>query len=216
MSDVLDRNRSVSEVRGHWFPLAGPLSRVIKRGSLTIIDAYGTAHHFGREGTEPAAAIRLHDRTLSFTLLRNTGLRFGEAYMDGAITIERGTLRDLLEIVAINSASEGLVPWERSDQWLLGLRRRLQQHNPISRSRANVAHHYDLSDGLYDLFEWHRRFAANRARIAELYDERFCRMWELYLLGCKMQFRHLSMMVFQIQLAREPDAVPLTRDYLYE
>jgi cyclopropane-fatty-acyl-phospholipid synthase len=63
------------------------------------------------------------------------------------------------------------------------------------------------------LREWHRRFAANRERIAELYDERFCRMWELYLLGCEMQFRYLNMMVFQIQLAREVDAVPLTRDY---
>jgi cyclopropane-fatty-acyl-phospholipid synthase len=64
------------------------------------------------------------------------------------------------------------------------------------------------------LNEWHRRFTANRAQIAELYDERFCRMWELYLLGCEMQFRHLDMMVFQIQLAREVDAVPITRDYL--
>ena len=64
------------------------------------------------------------------------------------------------------------------------------------------------------LREWHRQFAANRERIAELYDERFCRMWELYLLGCEMQFRYLNMMVFQVQLAREVDAVPLTRDYL--
>ena len=64
------------------------------------------------------------------------------------------------------------------------------------------------------LREWHRRFAANREKIAELYNERFCRTWELYLLGCEMQFRYLNMMVFQIQLAREVDAVPLTRDYL--
>jgi cyclopropane-fatty-acyl-phospholipid synthase len=64
------------------------------------------------------------------------------------------------------------------------------------------------------LRERYRRFAANRERIAELYDERFCRIWELYLLGCEMQFRYLNMMVFQVQLAREVDAVPLTRDYL--
>jgi cyclopropane-fatty-acyl-phospholipid synthase len=64
------------------------------------------------------------------------------------------------------------------------------------------------------LRQWHRRFTTNRARIAQLYDERFCRMWELYLFGCEMQFCHRDMMVFQIQLAREVDAVPLTRDYL--
>lgn len=58
------------------------------------------------------------------------------------------------------------------------------------------------------LREWHRRFTVNRARIRQLYDECFCRMWELYLLGSEMQFRHLNMMVFQVQLAREVDAAP--------
>lgn len=55
----------------------------------------------------------------------------------------------------------------------------------------------------------------NRARIRQLYDERFCRMWELYLLGCEMQFRHLNLAVFQLHLAREVDGVPLTRDYQF-
>ena len=61
------------------------------------------------------------------------------------------------------------------------------------------------------LREWRRRFIKHRDEIKQIYDERFCRMWELYLLGCEMQFRYLNMMVFQIQLAREVDAVPLTR-----
>ena len=58
------------------------------------------------------------------------------------------------------------------------------------------------------------RFAANRARIAELYDERFCRMWEFYLVGCELTFRRMGHMVFQVQLAKRQDAVPLTRDYI--
>jgi cyclopropane-fatty-acyl-phospholipid synthase len=63
---------------------------------------------------------------------------------------------------------------------------------------------------------WHERFQANRAKVAELYDERFCRMWELYLKGCELSFRYNGLMVFQIQLAKSLHAVPLTRDYIYD
>jgi len=61
---------------------------------------------------------------------------------------------------------------------------------------------------------WRLRFLANRERVAMLYDERFCRMWEFYLAGCEAAFRHAGLTVFQIQLSRRIDAVPLTRDYI--
>jgi cyclopropane-fatty-acyl-phospholipid synthase len=61
---------------------------------------------------------------------------------------------------------------------------------------------------------WRRRFQANRARIAELFDERFCRMWEFYLALSEAAFRHGDHFVFQMQLAKRRDAVPLTRDYI--
>ena len=55
---------------------------------------------------------------------------------------------------------------------------------------------------------------ARREEAVRLYDERFCRMWEFYLSACEMSFRYRGLMVFQIQLARRQDAVPLTRDYI--
>ena len=61
---------------------------------------------------------------------------------------------------------------------------------------------------------WRRRFAANRDTIAAIYDDRFCRMFELYLVASELAFRHESHMVFQIQLARSQTATPLTRDYI--
>jgi cyclopropane-fatty-acyl-phospholipid synthase len=64
------------------------------------------------------------------------------------------------------------------------------------------------------LRHWRRRFAANRDTIATLYDERFCRMFEYYLAGAELAFRHEGHVVFQIQLARVQTAVPLTRDYV--
>jgi cyclopropane-fatty-acyl-phospholipid synthase len=66
------------------------------------------------------------------------------------------------------------------------------------------------------LMEWRNRFEANREEIARLYDERFCRMWEFYLAGSEMAFRHDNHVVFQLQLAKRVDAVPLTRDYMVD
>jgi len=65
---------------------------------------------------------------------------------------------------------------------------------------------------------WRQRFQANRERVKQTagYDERFCRMWEFYLAGCEVSFRYMNQMVFQIQIAKRQDAVPLTRDYMVE
>jgi cyclopropane-fatty-acyl-phospholipid synthase len=66
------------------------------------------------------------------------------------------------------------------------------------------------------LRRWRQRFRNNWTNIQTLYDERFCRMWEFYLAASEMSFRYGNLMVFQIQLSRDIDAVPLTRDYMYE
>jgi cyclopropane-fatty-acyl-phospholipid synthase len=62
---------------------------------------------------------------------------------------------------------------------------------------------------------WYERFVANEHKARALYDERFCRMWRYYLKACELTFRHNRQCVFQYQMARKQDAVPLTRDYLY-
>ena len=66
------------------------------------------------------------------------------------------------------------------------------------------------------LRHWRRRLSARHDAIAALYDERFCRMFEFYLSGAELAFRRKGHMVWQMQLARRPDAVPLTRDYITE
>lgn len=64
------------------------------------------------------------------------------------------------------------------------------------------------------LRHWQERFATNRAEVAALYDEQFCRMWEFYLAASEISFRHCNHMVFQIQLTKRLDAVPIVRDYM--
>lgn len=64
------------------------------------------------------------------------------------------------------------------------------------------------------LAAWYVRFQANRDRVAALFDERFCRMWEFYLLSSEIGFRYGGQMVFQMQLAKALETLPITRDYM--
>ena len=387
------------------------LERMIRVGTLEVIDADGERHVFSGE-PGPEVTVRLHDRALHYRLFFNPGLSVGEAYMDGTLTIEKGTLSEFLEIATRNLRFAQAYPPYAAIERLSRLLRRWQQRNPVGLARTHVAHHYDLPDRLYDLFldrdrqyscayfqnpgndletaqlnkrrhlaaklllepghrvldigsgwgglalylarvgggqvtgltlsgeqakvasrraaeaglaervrfhlrdyreetgtydrivsvgmfehvgvdhypeffakvralltedgvcvlhsigrmagpsttfawlrkyifpggyspalsevlpaveqsglwitdievlrlqyaktlrAWRRRFEANRARIAELFDERFCRMWEFYLALSEAAFRHGDHFVFQMQLAKRRDAAPLTRDYI--
>jgi len=64
------------------------------------------------------------------------------------------------------------------------------------------------------LKDWRQRFLANRARAVEIYDERFARMWEFYLVASEAAFRYQDLMNFQIQITKKNDTLPITRDYM--
>ena len=63
---------------------------------------------------------------------------------------------------------------------------------------------------------WRRRFLARRDEAKALYDERFCRMWEFYLAASEISFRYMQQCVFQIQLAKRRETVPVVRDYMLD
>jgi cyclopropane-fatty-acyl-phospholipid synthase len=379
-----------------------------------LIDAKGRSFSFG-DGSQPRCALRLHSRLLDFKIPLDPSLYFSEAYMNGLMTFEEGSLGDFLEIILRNVERLGKHWLVRPGAALKRQTRRLKQYNPVGKARSNVAHHFDLSGRLYDLFLdrnrqyscayftsphgdleraqedkkrhiaakllldrpgltvldigsgwgglglylaeasgcdvtgvtlsleqhrvsqdrvkragldqrvrfrvedyrennaiydrivsvgmfehvgkknydefflkvrdllaedglcllhsigrfsqvgpvnlfirkyifpgadlptlsemlpaveragllvtdievlrlhyaetlkiWYDRFQATREQVAELYDERFCRMWEIYLKGCELAFRYDDLMVVQIQLAKKLQTVPLTRDYIYE
>ena len=125
--------------------------RIITVGRLRVVDARGRSHAF--EGSPGASVtIRLHDPALHWKLLVRPRLYLPEAYVDGTLTIEDGSLYDLIDLLAANieCLPEGLL--ERLLNGTVAPLRRLHQYNPVSRARQNVAHHYDLSDPLYELF----------------------------------------------------------------
>jgi cyclopropane-fatty-acyl-phospholipid synthase len=392
--------------------LARFLDGIIDEGDFGLIDAGGKTHRFGN-GAHPRVTIRLHDRATERRLLMNPRIAAGEAYMDGTLTIEEGTLYDLIDLIGRNIETFEGHWFSELSMTLSRLFRRIQQYNPVGKAQKNVAHHYDLSDDLYDLFLdqdrqyscayfdgshddleraqhdkkrhiagkllldkpgikvldigsgwggmalylatttgadvtgvtlskeqhkvsqkraadagltdqvrfklqdyrdepetydrivsvgmfehvgavhfaeyfrkakqllsddgvlllhsigrmeppgttnpwlrkyifpggytpslsetlaaiekaglwvtdieilrlhyadtlhlWYDRFMDQREKAQALYDERFCRMWEFYLIGCEIAFRRMGQMVFQIQIAKHQDAVPLTRDYI--
>ena len=129
--------------------LAGKL---IRQGRLTVLMPGREPMAFGPGGGE-ALTVRLHDRRVAFDIARNPRLGIGEAYMDGRMTIEDGTMLDLLRLVT------GANRWEDRGgaRKLFGKSRwstlkAMLRRNTLVRSRRNVAHHYDLRDELYDIF----------------------------------------------------------------
>jgi cyclopropane-fatty-acyl-phospholipid synthase len=127
------------------------LERIITIGRLRVIDAGGSLHTFDGPGG-PSVTIRLHDPALHWKLAARPRLYFGEAFMDGKLTIEEGSLYDLVDLFAVNLEA---LPAGLTSQLLNGyltLFRRIHQYNPLPRARRNVAHHYDLSGQLYELF----------------------------------------------------------------
>lgn len=66
------------------------------------------------------------------------------------------------------------------------------------------------------LKEWHQRFVDQMDRVHKIYDERFCRMWRFYLVASEMTFRYGGDVVFQFQISKRADQIPLTRNYMYD
>ena len=126
------------------------LSRLVRYGVLTVTYPDGSSRSYG-SGT-PEVAVHLHAPALPRRLVLTPQMALGEAYMDGDLTIEGDDLRGFMDLITRNAAANGLPGLQK---WLAAGRRmgrRLAQFNPAPRARRNVAHHYDLSGELYDLF----------------------------------------------------------------
>jgi cyclopropane-fatty-acyl-phospholipid synthase len=127
------------------------LTRVIRIGRLELVDAAGRTHIFtGSPG--PSVKARLHDKSLHWKLAVNPWLYIPEAYVDGTLTVEEGGIYELIDLFNRNEELMARDMPLRLANRIRKLTRRIHQYNPVPRSRRNVAHHYDLSDQLYDLF----------------------------------------------------------------
>jgi len=132
--------------------LLSPLMRhLIVRGRLVVVDSTDQPHSYGPD-QNPSVTIKLHRRSTSLRIAVNPALAIPEAYMEGELTIQGGSLYDFLHFMGENLAAAGPSFLMRVRAHTEYMSRWFMQYNPVARSQRHVAHHYDISGELYELF----------------------------------------------------------------
>ena len=128
------------------------LKNLFKEDGFVLIDANFKEYIIGKPKKQNPIKIRLLDKSLHYKLLLLPDLYFGEAYTDGSLVIENGTLTEFLDLAMKNIGRSETNFYSKIIKKILGTLRHLTNFNLISKSKSNVAHHYDISEKLYDLF----------------------------------------------------------------
>ncbi|HEY0122232.1 MAG TPA: cyclopropane-fatty-acyl-phospholipid synthase family protein [Rhizobium sp.] len=127
------------------------VKKLVRKGSLKLTLASGETHMIG-DGSGETVAVRIADQQAEDAIARDPTLKLGEMYMEGRFILEQGDIYEFLSLVKQNTTNEifdlrmaalliGRIVWQQ-----------LKSRSPINRNKYNVAHHYDLSAKLFDLF----------------------------------------------------------------
>ena len=128
------------------------LNKLIKYDGFLLIDSNLNKFVIGKPLKEKPITVKLLDKSLNYKLLLYPDLYFGEAYTNGSLVIENGTLTEFLEIALRNIGRRDINVYAKIFNKLKGTYRYLTNFNKIIKSKKNVSHHYDISEKLYDLF----------------------------------------------------------------
>jgi cyclopropane-fatty-acyl-phospholipid synthase len=156
------------------------------------------------------------DRIVSVGMFEHVGVGFYDAFFRkcAALLAEDGVM--VLHSIGRSGPPNATNPWIRKYIFPGGYIPSLSEVIPAIERAGLVVTDVEILRLHYaqTLAAWRERFLAHRDDVQRIYDARFVRMWEFYLACSEVAFRHFGLMVFQLQLARRQDAVPLTRDYL--
>ena len=128
------------------------LNKLIKKDGFILIDAYKNKYTVGSPIKPKPIILKILDQKLHQKLLFHPDLHFGEAYTNGSIVIENGTLTEFLEIALKNIGRNEINFYSKILNQIRGFYKTFINLNLIKKSKQNVAHHYDISEKLYDLF----------------------------------------------------------------
>ena len=128
------------------------LNELFQKDGFILVDAYSKKYIIGSPKNKTPIIVKILDKKLHYKLLFRPDLYFGEAYSDGSIVIENGSLTDFLDIALMNLGRSEFNFFSKLINKLNGSYRYLTNFNFIKKSKMNVAHHYNLSDNLYSLF----------------------------------------------------------------
>ncbi len=132
--------------------LARFLNKLFKEDGFIMIDAESKKYIIGSPKKSNPIILQLLDKKLHYKLMFRPDLYFGEAYAQGSIKIKNGNLTDFLNLALMNIGRKEYNIFNQLINKLSGSYRYLTNFNFIKKSKMNVAHHYDISDNLYDLF----------------------------------------------------------------
>tara|TARA_B100001250_G_scaffold194403_1_gene167049 strand:+ start:775 stop:1962 length:1188 start_codon:yes stop_codon:yes gene_type:complete len=125
---------------------------LFKEDGFVLVDAYTTEHIIGNPKKKIPIKLRLLDKSLHYKLLLLPELYFGEAYTDGSLVIENGSLTEFLDIAMKNIGRNETNYYSKIIKKIRGTYRYFTNFNLVPKSKKNIAHHYDISEKLYDLF----------------------------------------------------------------
>ena len=128
------------------------LNSLFKHDGFELIDSNSKKYVIGKPSREKPISLKLLDPKLMQKLLLYPDLYFGEAYMDGSLVIENGNITEFLDLAFKNIGRGNINSYGAVIKKLRGTYRYLTSFNKIAKSKENVAHHYDISEKLYDLF----------------------------------------------------------------
>ena len=132
--------------------LARYLNKLFQKDGFILVDAYSKKHTIGSPINKNPIIVKILDKKLHYKLLFRPDLYFGEAYSDGNIIIENGSLTDFLDIALMNLGRSEFNFFNKLINKINDSYRYLTNFNFIKKSKMNAAYHYDLSDNLYSLF----------------------------------------------------------------
>ena len=158
-----------------------------------------------------------YDRIVSVGMFEHVGINHYGAFFAKLKELLKPDGVALLHAIGRMDGPGSTNPWLRKYIFPVGYSPALSEVVPVvERARLWITD-IEILRLLYALTlrAWRRRFEENRARARAIYDERFCRMWEMYLVGSEIAFRRGNHLVFQMQIAKAVDAVPLVRDYVF-
>ena len=128
------------------------LEKLVKDDGFVLEDANKKQHIIGKPLKNPPIKLKLLDKSLHYKLLLLPDLYFGDAYANGSAVIENGTLTEFLEIAMKNIGRGPTSNYATVIKKLMGIYSYITNFNFVGKSKSNVAHHYDISEKLYDLF----------------------------------------------------------------
>lgn len=161
--------------------------------------------------------IQKYDRIVSVGMFEHVGIKYFKSYLKKTYEILKDNGVFLLHTIGQRGIPTATNPWIRKyifpGGYIPSLSDIVYETQKLNINLTDIEiqrFHY-----AHTLSHWYKNFQNNKDEIIKMFDRRFYLMWEFYLLASKYSFVHMGNVVFQIQIAKNINNLPLTRNYMY-